>query len=139
VTAEAVEAEMKKLTGDLMQVPPMVSAVKKNGVPLYKRARKGQEVEREARLIHVFEFAMTRFVLPDVDFRVRCTKGTYVRKLCADIGEALGCGAHLSRLRRTSIGRVRIEDALPLDQILAMGRDELIRKMIPLRTLASIS
>jgi tRNA pseudouridine55 synthase len=139
VTSEAVQAEMKKLTGDLMQVPPMVSAVKKDGVPLYKRARKGEEVEREPRLIHIYEFSLTDFRLPDADFRVRCTKGTYVRKLCADIGDALGCGAHLSRLRRTEIGRVRIEEALPLDTLLAMGREELVSKIIPLRSLVAAS
>lgn len=139
VTAEALQAEMKKLTGDLMQVPPMVSAVKKNGVPLYKRARKGEEVEREPRLVHVYEFALTGFELPNAEFRVRCTKGTYVRKLCADIGDGLGCGAHLSRLRRTEIGRVRIEEALPLDTLLAMSREELVGRIIPLRSLVAAS
>jgi len=136
VTAEQVEAEMRKLTGDLMQTPPMVSAVKVDGVPLYKRARKGQTVEREPRLIHVYEFSMTGFRLPEADFVLRCTKGTYVRTLCADIGDALGCGAHLSRLRRTVCGEMEIENAVPVDELLAMERNSLGRIIIPIRKFA---
>lgn len=136
VTADQIEAEMRKLTGDLMQTPPMVSAVKVDGVPLYKRARKGQTVKREPRLIHVYEFTLTRFELPEADFVLRCTKGTYVRTLCADIGEALGCGAHLSRLRRTVCGEMVIEDAKPVDELLRMERNDLARHIIPVRDFA---
>ena len=137
VTAEQLQAEMRKRVGDQMQIPPMVSAVKKDGVPLYKHARKGEEVEREARLIHVYDFVLTAFRPPLADFRLRCTKGTYVRKLCADIGEALGCGAHLAALRRTAIGSVRIEDAVPMDQVVGMGREELIRRILPLTSFSA--
>jgi tRNA pseudouridine55 synthase len=90
ITAEQVQAEMRKRIGDLLQTPPMVSAVKVGGVPLYKRARKGQVVEREARLIHVYEFRLDRFESPRGFFCLRCTKGTYVRTLCHEIGTRLG-------------------------------------------------
>jgi len=133
VTREQVEGLMAKLTGDLLQKPPMVSAVKVAGVPLYKHARKGREVERESRLIHVYEFVMERFENPRAQFILRCTKGTYVRTLCADIGEALGCGAHLESLRRTRSGDLRIEDAIPVAAALAMTRDELRARILPLR------
>jgi tRNA pseudouridine55 synthase len=101
-------------------------------VLLYKRARKGETVEREPRLIHIYEFTLLGFRPPQVDFRVRCTKGTYVRTLCSDIGEALGCGACLEQLRRTTCGDIRIEEATPLDQLLAMSREDLGGKVIPL-------
>ena len=136
VSAEQVSEAAAKLTGDLMQVPPMVSAVKLNGIPLYKRARKGEDVERGARLIHVYEFSMVAFRLPEVDFRIRCTKGTYVRKLCADIGEALGCGAHLTALRRTAIGKFRVENALTMLRILELRPEELQKHITPFRKLA---
>ena len=136
VSAEQVRDAMSKLMGDLMQTPPMVSAVKLDGIPLYKRARKGEDVERKARLIHVYEFGALAFRLPEVDFCVRCTKGTYVRKLCADIGEAVGCGAHLTALRRTAIGKARIENALTMPRILALSREELLQYVTPLRKLA---
>ncbi len=132
VAREQVEAEMAKRTGDILQTPPMVSAVKVDGVPLYKKARKGQVVEREPRLIHVYEFTLTEFSPPEVGFLLRCTKGTYVRTLCADIGDALGCGAHLAGLRRTVSGELRIEDGIALEEILKMNRDELVRRMIPI-------
>jgi tRNA pseudouridine55 synthase len=134
VTAERLAAEAARLTGDMMQVPPMVSAVKKDGVPLYKRARRGEEVERQARLIHVYEFTILAFRPPEADFRIRCTKGTYVRKLCADVGDALGCGAHLSALRRTAIGAVTIDQALPLDEVLTLDREALLGRIVPLRS-----
>jgi tRNA pseudouridine55 synthase len=133
VTREMVEAEMTKRTGDLLQTPPMVSAVKIDGVPLYKRARRGQVVEREPKLIHVYEFSLLSFDSPRAGFRLRCTKGTYVRTLCAEIGDALGCGAHLESLRRLQAGRITIEEAVSFGDILQMDRDELARRMIPLR------
>ena len=136
VTAGQVCDAMGRLTGDLMQIPPMVSAVKKDGVPLYKLARKGEDVERKARLIHVYEFKALAFRLPEVDFCIRCTKGTYVRKLCADIGDAVGCGAHLTALRRTAIGKAHVGDALTMPRILALSREELMQHVMPLRKLA---
>ena len=88
-------------------MPPMVSAIKIDGVPLYKLARKGQEVEREPRFVRVFDSEITRLELPDIDFRVVCSKGFYVRTYAHDIGQKLGCGAHLSALRRTRSGHFK--------------------------------
>jgi tRNA pseudouridine55 synthase len=136
VTREQIEAEMAKRQGDIMQTPPMVSAVKVEGVPLYKRARKGQTVERKPRLIHVYEFTLRAFEPPIASFTVRCTKGTYVRSLCAEIGDAVGCGAHLKALRRTSCGSFKADSAAPLDALLAMDRTELRSRILTLHDLA---
>lgn len=138
VTADALQAAIAKRQGDLMQTPPMVSAVKRDGVPLYKLARKGKTVEREPRLIHVYEFVLLGFDPPDAAFRLRCTKGTYVRTLAAEIGEELGCGAFLQSLRRTASGDFRVEDALPLEDILRMPPEELLPKILPLGVLGPI-
>ena len=135
VTREMLEAEMNRLKGDSMQMPPMVSAIKQNGVPLYKLARKGIDVERSARLIHLYDFRLLNFSSPCADFSVRCTKGTYVRTLCADIGESLGCGAHLVQLRRTRSGGLSLNDALPLADILQMTRGQLRERIIPIHEL----
>jgi tRNA pseudouridine55 synthase len=132
VTREQVEAEMSALIGDLMQTPPMVSAVKKDGVPLYKLARKGKTVERNPKLIHIYEFNLRDFSPPLVSFVLRCTKGTYVRTLCSDIGEKLGCFAHLAELRRTRAGRMNVENAVPFNRVLEMTQDELLPYIIPL-------
>ena len=137
VTEAALRAELAKRRGDQMQTPPMVSAIKKNGVPLYKLARKGQEVEREARLIHVYRFDLTRFEPPEADFILHCTKGVYVRTLCHDIGEALGCGAHLCALRRTGTGNLQVEQARQLDDLLAGSLEELGRHVIPVYAFAA--
>src|SRR5436190_3891833 len=96
--------------GDLMQIPPMVSAIKKDGVPLYKLARKGIEVPREPRLIHIYNFRFTAYEEPHAQFRVACTKGTYVRTLAHDLGQNLGCGAHLASLRRLASGKFDVTD-----------------------------
>lgn len=132
VTREQVAAQMSKFTGDMMQTPPMVSAAKVDGVPLYKLARKGKTVEREPKLIHVYEFALLDFTPPDVLFRIRCTKGTYVRTLCSDIGKALGCGAHLARLKRLQAGEFKLEQCASLEQLLGLELDQLVDKVIPL-------
>jgi len=131
VTGAALEAEMKKWIGDVQQTPPMVSAIKKNGVPLYKLARKGQEVERAPRWLHIFEFTLLDFAPPRARFRLRCSKGTYVRTLCADIGRALGCGAHLAELRRTQSGNFSIAKALSLHELLAQTPDDVLPHIIP--------
>jgi tRNA pseudouridine55 synthase len=133
VTAEQVVAEMQKLTGDIHQMPPMVSAVKVQGVPLYKRARKGQVVEREPRLIHVYRFSMDSWDPPRAGFTLECTKGTYVRTLCADIGEALGCGAHLESLCRTRSGEFGIERAHPLADLMKLSEEEFLQRIVPIR------
>lgn len=123
VSCEAVEAAMRALTGDLMQTPPMVSAKKINGVPLYKLARKGQEVERKPAYVHVYRFRLEEWAPPRASFEVECTKGTYVRTLAHDVGKAVGVGAHLSALCRLKAGPFSVDEAHPLDEILA-GRLE---------------
>src|SRR3954469_13992897 len=97
LTLEELNTAADEFVGDQMQIPPMVSAIKKNGVPLYKLARKGVEVPREPRLIHIYNFRFTAYQEPAGEFRIACTKGTYVRSLAHDLGQKLGCGAHLSR------------------------------------------
>jgi len=107
---------MGEFIGDQYQTPPMFSAKKLAGVPLYKLARKGKEVEREPRFIRISHFELLRFALPELDIRVRCSKGTYIRTLAHDLGEKLGCGAHLSALRRTATDRFSVADAVTLDE-----------------------
>lgn len=132
VTRAQLEAVLTEFRGDLHQIPPMVSAIKKDGVPLYKLARKGQEVEREPKLIHIYEMRLLDYTPPDARFIVRCTKGTYVRTLCHDIGEKLGCGAHLKQLRRTESGPFSVERATPLADLLKLSPMELMQKSVPL-------
>jgi tRNA pseudouridine55 synthase len=117
LTEEQLKAAMAAFIGDQYQLPPMFSAKKQDGVPLYKLARKGREVEREPRFIRVSSFDLVRFGLPDFDIRLRCSKGTYVRTLAHDLGEKLGCGAHLSALRRTATDRFTVAQAVPLDTL----------------------
>jgi len=135
VTAEILAAEMKKLTGDIMQVPPMVSAAKKDGVPLYKLARQGKTVERKPKLVRIHEFKLLSFELPRAAFLLHCSKGVYARTLCFDIGQALGCGAHLASLRRLKSGGFGIETAHAFEKIMDMDRQELMQMMIPLHKL----
>ena len=135
VTEEQLRAEMKKALGDQMQMPPMVSAIKMNGVPLYKLARKGQEVEREPRFIHVYKFALKEFRSPRATFEVMCTKGTYVRTLAHDLGQRLGCGACLSQLRRTQSGSLSLSNAWKLDEVLTWDRAELEKNMLSVNQL----
>ena len=125
VTQEQLEAEIAKYRGDIQQIPPMVSAIKKDGVPLYKMSRKGKTIEREPRLIHLYEFKLKDYEPPKASFVLRCTKGTYVRTLASDIGDGLGCGAHLSDLRRTESGLLSVKDAMKLDDLLTVPREEL--------------
>jgi tRNA pseudouridine55 synthase len=108
-TQAEIRAAFDTLRGDFHQTPPMVSAIKINGVPLYKLARKGREVEREPRFVRVYDSEITRVALPEVDFRIVCSKGFYVRTYAHDIGQKLGCGAYLSALRRTRSGHFRFE------------------------------
>lgn len=130
LSAAEIAAAMGTFLGDQYQTPPMYSAVKVAGVPLYKSARKGEEVEREARFIRVSSWELTRLALPRLDFRLRCTKGTYVRTLANDLGRKIGCGAHLAALRRTAIEKFALADALTLDQINAMTLPEIERRLI---------
>ncbi|MFC1461829.1 tRNA pseudouridine(55) synthase TruB, partial [Verrucomicrobiota bacterium] len=123
---------ISKWNGDILQTPPMVSAVKKNGVPLYKLARKGQTVERKPKLIHIYEFNLVDFAPPHATFYLRCSKGAYVRTLCADIGDTLGCGAILDRLCRTRIGEFSVQNATGLDALLRLDRHQLLDLITPL-------
>lgn len=136
VTREQLEERMRAMVGDLMQAPPMVSAVKVDGVPLYKLARRGKTVERKPRLVHVYELTLKSFEPPQAAFSIRCTKGTYVRSICADIGDALGCGAHLRSLRRTQCGSFSVNDAMPMDALLDLASDAFQARVITLRMLA---
>jgi tRNA pseudouridine55 synthase len=114
---DAVEAALARFRGDIVQVPPMYSALKRDGKPLYEYARAGQTVEREGRCVTIHALELIECALPDVTFRVTCSKGTYVRTLAEDIGEALGCGAHLVMLRRTGVGALTLEHAVTLDAL----------------------
>lgn len=102
LTVEELNEVAATFQGDIMQTPPMVSAVKVKGVPLYKMARKGVEVERKPRLIHVYSFRFSAYTEPFGQFRIACTKGTYVRALAHEAGQKIGCGAHLATLRRVT-------------------------------------
>lgn len=113
---------LKKTTasflGEIEQYPPVFSALKKDGKRLYEYARKGEKVEVKSRAVQIFEFELTRIDLPEVDFRVVCSKGTYIRSLAYDFGKALESGAHLSALRRTKIGDFSVEEADNLDSFI---------------------
>ena len=113
-----IEEVLPRFRGDILQVPPMYSALKVNGKKLYELARKGQEVERQPRPITVFELTNLGFDGTRLSLRVKCSKGTYIRTLCQDIGEALGCGGCMEALRRVQAGEYGIEDAVPLEQLL---------------------
>jgi tRNA pseudouridine55 synthase len=130
LTEAEVLAAIKTMLGDQYQMPPMFSAIKIDGVPLYKLARKGEEIVREPRFIRVASWELTRFAPPELDFRVRCTKGTYVRTLAHDLGEKLGCGAHLTALRRTGTDKLTLERALTIDQINALTIPEIEKHLL---------
>ncbi len=129
---ELTEA-IRGFLGDQYQTPPMYSAIKIDGVPLYKSARKGEEVEREPRFIRVMNWEITRFGVPQFDFRLRCTKGTYVRTLAHDLGQKLGCGAHLAALRRTATDKFNVSQALTIEQIQALTLPEIEKRLIAAR------
>jgi tRNA pseudouridine55 synthase len=131
LTLEQLNRAAAESVGDLMQTPPMVSAVKIRGVPLYKLARKGIEVQREPRLIHIYKFCFTSYQEPSGHFQIACTKGTYVRSLAHELGQKLGCGAHLATLRRTVSGKFNVADATPLDDVLKLTAAELEKMVIP--------
>lgn len=117
LTHAQIQAVFDRFTGQIEQVPPMVSAVKVGGQRLYKLARKGETVERKPRQITVSEFAALSFESPLVKFRVSCTSGTYVRSLCHEVGQVLGCGAALDSLRRVAVGKYNVTNAAALDTL----------------------
>lgn len=112
ITEELVHQTVKQFLGEIDQKPPVFSAIKKDGKRLYEHARKGEEVEITSRKTIIYEFEITRIALPEVDFRVKCSKGTYIRSLAFDFGKALQSGAHLTALRRTRIGDFSAENAI---------------------------
>ena len=123
VTREQLDAALDAFRGDISQIPPMYSAIKIGGKKLYELARKGQEVERKPRNITIFELAVEDGHDSDWNLRVHCSKGTYVRTLCHDIGQRLGCGGCMSSLRRTRAGRFTLEQAVTMEQILAFAQE----------------
>jgi tRNA pseudouridine55 synthase len=137
VTAAEIEHTLGRFRGEIEQVPPMHSALKRDGVPLYKLARKGETVDREPRRVRILELELVDFKPPLVGLRVRCSKGTYVRTLAEDIGEALGTGAHLAGLRRTGSGRFRVEDAISPAALDAMALPQRRARLLPVDSLLS--
>lgn len=137
LSVEALNEAAGSFIGDIMQEPPMVSAVKVGGVPLYKLARQGKEVERKARLIHIYNFRFTQYEEPYAFFRVACTKGTYVRTLAHELGQKLGCGAHLATLRRVSSGKFDVADAIQYEEALKLTAAQLAKHVVPFLKLAN--
>src|SRR6266702_2197473 len=128
----AIRAAFEKFRGNFYQLPPMVSAKKHGGVPLYKLARQGQVVEREPRLVHVYRYAINQIALPEINFTVLCSKGFYVRTYVHDIGDTLGCGAHLKSLRRLKSGRFDVANAITVEEIKTATREEILDHMLSL-------
>ena len=124
VTGEELEAVLEKFRGDILQVPPMYSALKINGQKLVDMARKGKTVERQPRPITIHELTLLGMEAEGIRLRVRCSKGTYIRTLCKDIGEALGCGGCMAALRRVQAGEYTIDEAVPLLQLLDEAEPE---------------
>jgi tRNA pseudouridine55 synthase len=116
-----IESVLDKFRGPIDQIPPMYSALKRDGKPLYAYAREGKTLEREARAVTIHELELVSFAAPDIRIRVRCSKGTYIRVLGEDIGRALGCGAHLVALRRIGTGNLSIADGLTLASLEALS------------------
>ncbi len=137
ITEAQIHAVLERFRGDILQVPPMYSALKRDGKPLYEYAREGITLEREARpvTIHLLEFV--RYKAPFLTLNVRCSKGTYIRVLGEDIGNALGCGAHLNALRRTHVGHLILENTVTLDQLIEMSEEQRHALLAPVDALLS--
>ena len=137
VTEAQIHAVLAQFKGDILQVPPMYSALKRDGKPLYEYAREGITLEREARpvTIHLLEFV--KYEAPFLTLNVRCSKGTYIRVLGEDIGNALGCGAHLNALRRTHVGHLLVENTVTLDQLIEMSEEQRHALLAPVDALLS--
>ena len=137
MTLDELNETATTFLGDQMQMPPMVSAIKVGGVPLYKLARKGIEIERKPRLVRIYNFRFSNYEEPIAQFRIGCTKGTYVRSIAHDIGQKLGCGAHLKTLRRLVSGSFDVTNAISLDSVLKLSSAELEKRVIPFLKLAT--
>ena len=131
-THDQLEAAFAKYDGDFYQTPPMVSAIKKDGVALYKLARQGKTIEREPRFVHIYAHQILEVRPPEIDFRVVCSKGFYVRTYAFDIGNDLGCGAHLNGLRRTKSGRFDVSMAFPAADLKTASREAILEKLLTL-------
>jgi tRNA pseudouridine55 synthase len=118
IDTTTIEKNLPHFRGEIVQKPPIFSAIKIDGKRLYQKARKGEEIEIPSRNVTIYEFEITNIELPKLDFRVKCSKGTYIRSLAHDFGQALGTGAYLSALRRNKIGEFDIQNAFTLDQFL---------------------
>ena len=121
ITDDLIKETTKRFTGDILQTPPIHSAIKQKGKPVYLLARKGIDVVLEPRRITINEFEITNIEMPVVSFKVGCTTGTYIRSLANDFGAALGCGGYLSKLRRTRIGNFKVENAMSVEEFVTMN------------------
>ena len=130
-----IEKTLNAFRGDILQVPPMFSALKRDGKTLYDLAREGVSIEREARSVRIEKLEILEFADELLTVEVTCSKGTYIRVLAEDIGEALGCGAHLASLRRTKVGALSLEDAVTLQALETMSVDERLATLKPLDAL----
>src|SRR5256714_5479874 len=138
LSEDKIRGAFEKFRGDFYQMPPMVSAKKHGGVPLYKLARQGKVVEREPRFVHVYRYSIDRIALPEIDFSVLCSKGFYVRTYVHDIGQLLGCGAHLKSLRRTQSGRFDVAKTISVDEIKNAPREEILGRLLRLPEVSRI-
>ena len=116
VTNEMIEVVRSSFVGEIQQIPPMYSALKHKGRALYKYARAGVEIKRDPRNVTIYEFEILKADLPEIEFKIRCSKGTYIRVIADDFGEKLGCGGYLRKLRREAIGEYKVEEALTVDE-----------------------
>lgn len=132
-----IESVLDKFRGPIDQIPPMYSALKRDGKPLYAYAREGKTLEREARSVTIHELELVSFASPDIQIRVRCSKGTYIRVLGEDIGQALGTGAHLISLRRVGVGSLLIADAMTIDALAALSETDRKSSLLPADSLLS--
>jgi tRNA pseudouridine55 synthase len=140
VTPDQIEQVLQKFAGEIQQLPPMYSALKHKGKRLYELAREGVEVEREPRTVRIYSLALGEVNLPEFELRVHCSKGTYVRTLAEDIGEALGCGAHVTALRRTGVGPYtgfEMYSMEMLEQTAEQGKPAIDRLLLPIDTALS--
>lgn len=137
VTEAQIRAVLEQFKGDILQVPPMYSALKRDGKPLYEYAREGVTLEREARPVTIHQLEFVKYEAPFLTLNVCCSKGTYIRVLGEDIGKALGCDAHLNALRRTQVGHLRLENTVTLDQLIEMSEEQRNSLLAPVDALLS--
>ena len=137
VSDDLIRETFARFIGSQEQIPPMVSAKKIDGRPLYKLARKGIVIERKPVPITVYELAVKKIKLPIISFSIRCSKGTYVRTVCFDIGQSIGCGACLQTLRRLESGHFNLVDAHPISEIRSWDKSKLLENCIPVSALIS--